>query len=64
MGECTQPLPSWKLVEAGVPGWAAEFIANVPVPELLDLADAADLLRVRMCVCALSLCSVFFLKKV
>lgn len=47
---CLQPLKSYRLVEAGVPDWAAEFIQRVDLANMLDLADAASYLRINMCV--------------
>ena len=51
-----RPLRPGPLVNSGVPAWAAAFIASIPSDELLDLSDAADVLRVPAyaCVCALS----------
>ena len=50
-----QPLVSSSLTESGVPAWAEEFIRKVPLDEILDLIEAADTLRVKMYVAALTL---------
>ena len=46
----SQPLKTPNLTEAGVPAWAAELIRSVPMGELLDLAEAATTLGIKMYV--------------
>jgi hypothetical protein len=43
-----QPLKSLKLTEHGIPEWAEKFIMEVPLDEILDLAEAATHMRIKM----------------
>ena len=43
-----RPLRSMFLEDSGVPRWAVELVGAVPGHELLDVADAAQLLRIPM----------------
>ena len=47
-----QPLKSTVLTESGIPAWAEEFIRKVPLAQILDLIEAADVMRVKMYVCS------------
>ena len=45
-----QPLKSNNMVDSGIPAWAVAFIERIELKNIMDLVEAATVLRIKMSV--------------